>query len=399
VSRALEKLWMPLLLVGLSAWIALSNTSTGDYYYDAGTAIHPLLHGDLSGYFTAHPLVGPCALLLQVPFAAIGSSQLAEFQWATIPCLLSVAGLGLYLAELARQRGAGRATQILLPMLCLLNPLNFVAIEAGHPEEILTAALAVGALAVASEGHGVRAGLLLGLAIASKQWAVIAIFPTLMALPSRQLRTAILAGLVAAVLMLPGLIAAPNTFFSTQGSAASGGRIASILSGWYAVTPEVAQHLGDTGLTAHVNRMPPWLGPLTHPLVVLLVVALPLALWQRRGRFRISAEQAMALLALLALLRCVLDPHDNLYYHVPLLLALFGWDAVAADRLPLRGLAGSAIALFFLRWSEHLGDLRAFNFAYLTIIVLAAIAIAMQLPWRPSDRASRAAPAPAALWF
>jgi hypothetical protein len=383
---------MPLLLVGISVWMALSNTSTGDYYLDAATAIRPLLHGDLSGYFAAHPLVGPFALLLQVPFAAIGSSHLAEFQWATIPCLLAAAGLGLYLGELARRRGAGRATQILLPLLCLLNPVTFEAIRLGHPEEILTAALAVGAVAVASQGHGFRAGILLGLAIASKQWAVMALFPTLMALPSRQLRTAILAILIPAALMLPGMIAAPDSFFLAQTSAASGGRIGSIWSAWYAATPEVALHLNGTGLTAHVHRLPAWLAPLTHPLVALLTFGIPLAIWLRSGRFRLSGAEAMALLALLALLRCVLDPHDNLYYHVPLLLALLGWDAFAAERLPLRGLAGSAIALLLWNWSEHLGDLAAFNAAYLAIAAIAAIAIAATLPWRRADRRGRTAP-------
>lgn len=383
---------MPLLLVGLSFWIAFSNTATGDYFEDASTAIHPLLHGDFSAYFAAHPMMGPLAPLVQAPFAAIGASRLAEYQWASLPGLLAAAGLGLYLAALARRRGAGRATQVLLPLLCVVNPLTFAAIEMGHPEEIFTAALVVGAVAVASEGHGIRAGLLLGLAIASKQWALMAIFPTLMALPSRQFRTAVLAGLVAAALMLPGMIAAPDTFLSTQGSAASGGQIASIWSGWYGAVPEVALHLGDTGLAAHIHQMPPWLAPLTHPLVALLIVALPLAVWLRSGRFRLSGEEAMALLALLALLRCTLDPHNNLYYHLPLLMILFGWDAFAAERLPLRSLAGSAIALFFWRWSENLGDLQVFNAAYVTVALLAAIAIATQLPWQRTDQQSRAAP-------
>jgi 5-hydroxyisourate hydrolase-like protein (transthyretin family) len=39
-----------------------------------------------------------------------------------------------------------------------------------------------------------------------------------------------------------------------------------------------------------------------------------------RGR-ALSREDALALLALLLLLRCALDPNDFDYYHVPLLLA------------------------------------------------------------------------------
>jgi hypothetical protein len=104
---------------------------------------------------------------------------------------------------------------------------------------------------------------------------------------------------------------------------------------------------------------------LTHPLVVATFLIVPLAVWAWRGRFGIDPERAIALLALLALLRCALDPVDNLYYHAPLLLSLLAWDAVRPlGRLPLRGLCGAAFVLLFSRWSNNLGDLQAFNLAY-----------------------------------
>ncbi len=391
MRRVFEKLWLPLLLVGLSAWIAFSNTLTGDYPGDAAPAIEALIHGHLHAYFASEPAMGPFATLVQAPFAALGSSHLAEYQWASFACLLSVTALGLYLARLAGRRGAPRASQILLPLLCLVNPLTFAAIETGHPEELLTAALAVAAVAVAAEGHGNRAALLLGLAVASKQWAVIAIFPTLMALPSRRLRCGSLAALVVASLMLPGLIAAPDSFLHVQGHAASGGGIATIWSAWYPATSEVTLHFGG-GLTGSVHQLPSWLEALTHPLIVGLVFAIPLALWAWRGRFGLAGGEAMALLALLALIRCALDPVDNLYYHAPLLLALIGWDAMTSDRLPLRGLAGVAVALFFLSWSRNLGDLQGFNAVYLVVIGATAIAVARSLPGRTAERPGRAAP-------
>lgn len=383
---------MPLLLVGLSAWIALANTSTGDYLGDAAPAIEALIHGHISAYLSAQPAMGPLATLVQAPFAGFGAGDLARYQWATFPCLLAAVALGLYLARSARRRGAGTATPILLPLLCVVNPLTFAAIEAGHPEEILTAALAVAAVASASEGHGNRAAVLLGLAIASKQWAVIAIFPTLMALPSGRLRSGILAGFVVLVLMLPGLLMAPGSFLGVQDHAASGGGIATIWSAWYPMTSEVALHFNVGGLTGHVHHLPSWVEPFTHPLIVLLVIAVPLLLCAWRGRFDLAGNEAMALLALLALLRCALDPVDNLYYHEPLLLALLGWDAFASDRLPLRGLAGTAVALLFMHWSRSLGDLQAFNFVYLLVIGAAAIAIAMSLPRRTPGRTRRAIP-------
>jgi hypothetical protein len=137
--------------------------------------------------------------------------------------------------------------------------------------------------------------------------------------------------------------------------------------------------VGAETLVAHVHESPPLVAPLSHPVIVLLALILPLALALRRGGFGLSGSDAMALLALLALLRCALDPLDNLYYHEPLLLALFGWDAFSPGRLPLRGLAATAMALLFREWSLHPTDFAAFNDLYVLVIVLAAAAISAAL--------------------
>ncbi|HWB70125.1 MAG TPA: glycosyltransferase 87 family protein [Solirubrobacterales bacterium] len=349
-----------------------------------------LSHGDIGAYLHAHPVMGPFATIFQAPFSLLGGSALADYRWASFGCLLALAGLGWYLAAVARRRGAGSLCQALIAILCVLNPLTLEALAGGHPEELLTAALAVGATVVASEGHAGRAAILLGLAIAAKQWAVIAIFPVLMALPARRLWAAAVSAAIVAALTLPGLLVAPSSFLDTQGNAASGGRISTIWSVWYPVSPPTIRHLPVPGLTNVVHEIPGPLQSLTHPLIVATVLLLPLALWAWRGRFGLDAERALALLALLALLRCVLDPVDNLYYHVPLLVALLGWDALSAERLPLRGLAATAVSLLFWRWSHDLGSLTLFNAVYLAVLLGAALAIAAQLVRR--GEATRARP-------
>jgi hypothetical protein len=288
----------------------------------------------------------------------------------------------LYLASIARRRGASLPAQALLAALCLVNPLTVEALQAGHPEEVLTAALAVAAVASASEGRRGRTAVLLGLAVASKQWAVIAILPTLMALPGARLRVALSAGAIAVALMVPGLIASPKTFLDVSGNAAATGRVVTPWSVWYPVaTVRTEVHrVGETELVAHVHEAPPLVGPLSHPLIVLLAVGLPLGLAWRRGGFGLSGADAMALLALLALLRSALDPVDNLYYHEPLLLALLGWDALdASRRMPLRGLVGVAIAFAFWHWSKNLGDVAAFNAVYVGTVAIACLLIAAAL--------------------
>jgi len=313
--------------------------------------------------------------------------MLDAYRWASLPCLFAAGLLGLYLAGIARRRGAGALTQFLLAALCLVNPLTFGALENGHPEEVLTAALAVGAVATASEGHGRRAALLLGLAVASKQWAVIAILPVLMALPDRRWRAALASGGIVLALTLPFLVAAPGSFWEVHGNAASTGRVVTPWSVWYPIADETNEELqvGDTRLTAEVTRAPRLVGAVSHPLIVLLAFCLPLALALRRGRFGLSGSDAMGLLAFLALLRCALDPVDNFYYHVPLLLALLGWDAYAAHGLPVRSLLGVAAALFFGHWAHNLSDVAAFNTTYVTVALAASLAIWVAL-FRPFSR-------------
>jgi hypothetical protein len=377
-------------VVAASAWLASSISTLGDWRGDSWPAVDALAQGRIADYLSAKAMMGPFSTLVQAPFVALGGGDaLHAYRWAAFSCLLAAGLLGLYLASVARRRGASRLSQILLAGLCLVNPITIEALQYGHPEEILTAALAVGAVACASEGHRGRTAVLLGLAVASKQWAVIAILPVLMALPDRRIRTGLVAGAIVVALTLPGLLAAPGSFSEVNHNAASTGRIASPWSVWYPVAGvKTEKHqVGTETLVAHVHEAPPLVGSLSHPLIVLLAFVLPVALALRRGGFALSGADAMGLLALLALLRCGLDPLDNLYYHEPFFLALIGWDALRPGRLPLRTLAGTAIALFFRNWSLHLTDVTAFNDLYVFVIVVAAAAISLAL-FRPKQLAS-----------
>ena len=382
MSSALRRCLPFGVVVVAGAWLASSISALGDWRGDSWPAVDALAHGRIAEYLSAKAMMGPFSTLVQAPFVALGGGgALHAYRWAAFPCLLAAGLLGLYLASVARRRGASRLSQILLAGLCLVNPITIEALNYGHPEEILTAALAVGAIASASEGHRARTAVLLGLAVASKQWAVIAVLPALMALPDRRVRTGLTAGAIVVALTLPGLLAAPGSFSEVNHNAAATGRIASPWSVWYPVGGvKTEEHrVGTETLVAHVHEAPPLVGSLSHPLIVLLAFALPVALALRRGRFGLSGADAMGLFALLALLRCGLDPLDNLYYHEPLLLALIGWDALSPGRLPLRALAGTAIAFSFRNWSLHLTDVTAFNDLYVFVVVVAAAAISLAL--------------------
>jgi glycosyl transferase family 87 len=373
---------LPYLMVGLlSAWIASLATHVGDWDSDAAPAVHALATGDVGSYLSAKAMMGPFATLVQAPFVALsGATGVTAYQWAVFPCLLAAGLLGLYLARIASRQGAGPITQVLLAALCLLNPLTFEALENGHPEEILTAALVVAAIAAAGEKKPMRTSVLLGLAVASKQWAVIAILPALMVLPAPRVRVAAGAVAVAALLTLPSLAASPGSFADVQTQAAGTGRVVTPWSAWYPfASPRTAVYEVDgQHLVAHLEDAPSPADPVSHPLIVLLALTLPFAVAWRRG-LPLSPADGFALLALLALLRCALDPVDNLYYHEPLLLALIGWDAYASRGLPLRAVLGVGVSLVFWRALHDLSDPAAFNLAYLGFVAALGIALLSSL--------------------
>ncbi len=344
--------------------------------------------------------MGPFSIVLRAPFAALaGGDQLDAYRWGSFVCVFAAGLLGLYLSRLARQRGSSLLAQGAIVGISMVNPLTFEALQAGHPEEILTAALAVGAVAVASQGHAGRTALLLGLALASKQWAVIAILPVLMALPSRRIQAGLGAAGVAVALTLPGFLADPHGFVGAQTNAGSSSSFASVWNIWYPFAGHGPESVitDPGGQTVHVySGGSALIGRISHPLIILVDLSVPLAVAWRRRRFGLSGADALALLALLALLRSGLDSVDNVYYHEPLLLALLGWDALASRGLPVRTLAVVAAAAV-LDPSSQTSNPHLVNATYLALAVSAAVGITMALVRRPMADTARAPRREAAL--
>ena len=75
-------------------------------------------------------------------------------------------------------RGAGRGTVAIVVGLCAANPITLRALDIGHPEELLGAVLCAGAVLAAVRGRATLAGVLLGLAVANKAWALLASGPS-----------------------------------------------------------------------------------------------------------------------------------------------------------------------------------------------------------------------------
>ena len=150
--------------------------------------------------------------ILRAPFAlatsALGGGELAVFRAVSIPCVLAVAILALVIADRMLRDGRSRGACLLVVALAAANPITIKAFEIGHPEELLcAAALADRRGAGRARERTLLAAVLLGLAIATKAWAVLAIGPVLLALPGRRLLALGVAGTVCAAIVAPLMLA------------------------------------------------------------------------------------------------------------------------------------------------------------------------------------------------
>jgi hypothetical protein len=345
--RGESLIWLAALAgVALLAWLGLQEFAFSDYDTEASAAFRSLIAGDWPGFLTQVPAYGG-SLVLRAPLAAataaLGGGELAVYRAVSIPGLLALAYLAVVLARRMEGRGATTGNRLLVVALCACNPITLRALEIGHPEELLCAAFAIGAVLAASRDRAVLAGVLLGLAIATKAWAVLAIGPVLLALPARRLLALALAGAVTALVMLPILLAGDGAATQAVHIARHTGLIFNPWEIWWPLGDLV--NVGYDGLAKPGARFAPaWLSPLSHPLIAALVVPLSLAWWWRRRHEPPAPEQLLALLALLLLVRCILDPWNTVYYQLPFLLALLAWEALCRTWQPPVLTLGATIA-------------------------------------------------------
>ena len=330
-------------------WSQLTGYVWSDYELANEAQLRGLVHGDLATFFQTASIEGP-SLLLRAPFAFAswlwGGSDMAIYRMVAVPGLLAGVVLAVVLWDLRARVLPHAKWGMAVVLLAAANPLTLRALDIGHPEELLGAALCIGAVLAALWRKPYLAALLLGLALANKAWAVLAIGPVLLALESHRWRVLLIAGAIGAAFLIPFLLAGSS---ARSGVFAAAGRTDAVWQPWQLWWP-----LGEHG---HVVRgfdgapkpdwraAPSWIGPLTHPLIALLVVPASL-LWRKLHGSRGGSVDVLLLLALLFLCRCVLDPANNVYYHLPFVLTLLAWEALGSARPPV--LTTVAVCLVWL---------------------------------------------------
>jgi glycosyl transferase family 87 len=347
----------PAIAVALAvacALLALGISAPGsDYRHEAMPAFTALVDGDLRGFLDLTPVGYAGSVLVRAPFAllaaALGAGPTGIYRAGALVCLLGVAGLAFALVGVMRARGREVWGIAATAAVVVLAPIVLAVLDVGHPEEALTGALVVGSVLAALAGRPVWAGLALGTAIACKQWALLAVAPVLLAAPDRRPRLCLAAGAAAVTLWAPVALVDVGGFQAQSGALAQTGWIFKPQQLWWPLRAARALPGGGIGFDG-----PAWVGGLAHPLIVSLAAPLAGLHWWRRRR--LEACDALALLGLLLLLRCLLDPWNCVYYAIPAIMSLTAWEAHTRRGLPVLGIGVTALTwLSFVGLRPYLG--------------------------------------------
>jgi hypothetical protein len=331
-------------------WVVRGISVSGDYQPgspvlgdNAAPAIHALIHGRVAAAAAAQPLMGLVSLVWRVPFAAVapvfGGTDRLAYQLGALACVLPVLGAAWWLT------GRGRsivqsAAALMAVVLVAAGPVTDAALQVGHPEEVLTALLAAAAVVCAGENRRWGAAVLLGLAVASKPWALLAAPCVLLALPRPRLRVAAIAAAVAAPAV--GLLPLMNPSAFRAASRVIGSvDFATPTSLWW---PFGRLHGGRSGAPIHLL-------PLSLSRTGVTVIAFALvgaAIWTYARRARRHGDAALpldglALFCVLALVRCLADPAPVGYYYTAVVIPLALWETGIRRRLPVLALLVSLV--------------------------------------------------------
>jgi hypothetical protein len=312
----------------------------------AGPSVEALARGDLSAFFAEQPIMGPISLVLRAPFVALadafGGGLLVQYRLGSFPCIVA---LGLLAVALARRikPELGWPIQLLTAGLVLAGPMTFKALFWGHPEEALAVALAIGAVLAAGR-RPLVAALMLGIAIATKQWAILAVIPVLVAAaPEYRLRMLLGAGTLAFLCFVPMMLGDWDRFWAQNHANGNSGPGVTPSSIWWIFGDVTGKSPGLTGGEVNVYGLPKDLSEITEPLAIAVTFGLSILFWFRRRAYVLA--DALTLLALVMLVRCMLDPLAISYHHLPFYVALAAAEVVRTRRLPLLTLVTAGVLL------------------------------------------------------
>jgi hypothetical protein len=221
------------------------------------------------------------------------------------------------------------------------------------------------AAVLAARTRPILAGALVGLAVANKPWALVAVPVVLAAVPARSALPSVLAcGAVGAAVLAP-LLLFGGRFAEVTVMAGDTGAIFQPWQAWFLLGEPGFLHEQMGFGVRELRHAPEWLMTLTRPLILgVPVVAAGVWWWRRRGVA--SVYEPLLLLALVLHVRCWLDPWNFTYYALPALLALAAWEGLERrDRPPVLTLAFIAVHWVTFEHAERVLGADGASVAYL----------------------------------
>ena len=350
LNRPLSKLWsLTGWIVTSSVFILLTRLAGGVTTSDSFVSVNSTLaiaHGDLSCAYPPqatlgnNPLAPPLYPLISgglsslfrighalpfpgnAQFGANCSHSIAAMGKWIVPtgALFTVVILGyvgwLFLSvgfvALLRASGRGRCNWEIIALLAVAcaPPVIMCLNEYFHPQDLIAVGLSLGAAAGFLRKRWLAAGILLGLAYTSQQFALLFLVPLLFIAPCRS-ATRLVAGFLAAVAIVDG------PFLIISSGRASKAMILGTGVNTKSATLLVLTHLSGNSLFA-----------LSRTLPLLLAAALALLIRQRRETSTFDSVTLVALLATSLTLRLVFEINLWGYYFMAVTVLLIALQVV-----------------------------------------------------------------------
>jgi hypothetical protein len=364
---------MAAAMMAVLYYVALRIPIWEDFFEESGPAVQRLMAGDLHGFLALTPVYGGSLLLSAPPLAlggALGGLD-AAYRLEALFCMATVAALALALARLQRAQGRSTLSRWLLIAVLVASPAADWALKKGHPEELLAAALCVGGMLLVVRGRVTSGAILLGLAVVCKQWALIALPVAFAAAPGHRGRFSIAAAAAAIGLSAPLALTSASNFVAVNKGVISAPFIFHPQQIWWTLRLDYLRPLGGAHSTIFGPAPIALVARYSHPLIGLVAVLLAIAYWMRRRH--VQPSDALLLLALALLLRCMLDPWNTFYYQLPFLVALAAWEVSSHRRTPLFTLAASFVLWTGFRPVNIVSSGDTSNLFYVTWTLPAAV--------------------------
>jgi len=349
-------------MLAVLCWWTLRGHFWKDYLVEAQPAVQLLLAGDLHGFLASSPIYAG-SLVLRAPVMALAGNVTDAYRLGALVCVAPLVALALALRS--SRPSTGRAVRWLAIALVVLNPIVARTVQIGHPEDVLAAALMVGGLLLALDGRGLASGLLLGVAVASKQWAIIGLPLAVAIAPGMRGRLLSGAAVAAAALLAPVIAVGPTSFVAANQGALSAPIFMNPANVWWLLGTWYERPLGGPHSLVFTPAPTELAARLSHPLIVVIPILCALVWMRRRCRRALRADDVLLLLAAVSLFRCVLDPWNIVYYHCPFLLALVAWEVRARSGPPVIALGATALVWFTFQTLPDLGGSAAQTAFYL----------------------------------